>query len=77
MAVSVPGSGAGDDARALEALAPLLKRPAAPLHGVAFMVGAQIQEQRRAQGLHDKLDALKAMERQMIERDPANSTRRP
>ena len=76
MVVGVPGNGSGDDVRALDALGPLLKNPDAALHGVAFMVGAQIQEQRRAQGLHEKLDALKVMERQMIERDPATSTRR-
>ena len=66
----------GDDGRALDALGPLLKNSDAALHGIAFMVATQIQDQRRAQGLHDKLDALKQMEKQMIERDPANSTRR-
>jgi hypothetical protein len=66
-----------DETRALEALGPLLKAADAPLHGLAFMVAAQIQEQRRAQGMHEKLDALKLLEKQMIERDPATSTRRP
>jgi hypothetical protein len=83
MASSAPGGSAADEARALEALGPLLKNADAPLHGMAYMVGAQIQEQRRAQeeqrraqGLNEKLDALKQLEKQMIERDPAAAARR-
>ena len=66
--LSVPGAAFSDDARALELLDPLLKDPAAPLHNVAFVFGAQIQEQRRAQGLQQKLDALKLLEKNMVER---------
>jgi hypothetical protein len=82
IASSTPGGSRFDDGRALEALAPLLKNADAPLHGIAFMVGAQIQEQRRAQeeqrraqALNEKLDALKQLEKQMIERDPAAAAR--
>ncbi len=66
--LSVPGSGFSDDARALEALDPLLKNLDAALHNLAFVVGAQIQEQRRGQGLQQKLDALMSLEKSLIER---------
>jgi hypothetical protein len=68
MVLSVPGSAFSDDARALDALEPLLKNPDAALHNVAFMVSAQIQEQRRGRGLQQKLDALKSLEKSLIER---------
>lgn len=47
IALMVPGGAAGEDARALELLEPLVKNPAAALHGLAFMLSAHIQEQRR------------------------------
>ncbi len=76
MLLSVPGAAFRDDARALEALEPLLTKPDAVLHSLAFMVSAQIQEQRRAQGLHQKLEALKSLEKSLIERDPGALRRR-
>lgn len=68
MLLSVPGSAFSDDARALEALEPLLKNRDAALHNLAFVVSAQIQEQRRGQGLQQKLEALKSLEKSLIER---------
>ena len=68
MVLSVPGAAFGDDARAQEVLDPLLKNPDAALHNVAFVANAQIQEQRRGKGLQQKLDALKALEKNLIER---------
>jgi hypothetical protein len=47
MAIAIPGGPAGEDARALELLDPLVKNPAAPLHGLAFMIASYIQDQRR------------------------------
>ncbi|HEV7802304.1 MAG TPA: hypothetical protein VGP15_14600 [Burkholderiales bacterium] len=47
MAMSVPGSAAIDETRALDLLEPLAKNPLAPLHGLAFLLSAHIQEQRR------------------------------
>ena len=76
MLLSVPGTPFNDDARALEALEPLLKNPDAALHGLAFIVSAQIQEQRRGQGLQHKLDALKSLEKNLIERDQGGAVRR-
>ena len=66
--LSVAGAAFSDDARALELLDPLLKNPGAPLHNLAFVIGAQIQEQRRAQGLQQKLEALKSLEKSLLER---------
>jgi hypothetical protein len=69
MATAVPGGPAGDDARALELLEPLVKNPAAPLHGLAFMIATYIQDHRRlasqlqssqqnVQGLQQNIQAL-------------------
>jgi hypothetical protein len=76
MLLSVPGAAFSDDARALEALEPLLKSPGAALHSLAFMVSAQIQEQRRGQGLQQKLEALKSLEKSLSERDPGAGKKR-
>ncbi len=54
--LSVPGMSFSDDARALEMIDPLLRNPGAKLHPVAFIVGTQIQEQRRAQTLQRRVD---------------------
>jgi FtsZ-binding cell division protein ZapB len=51
MASSLPGSPPGEEARALELLEPLAKNPTSTLHGLAFMLSAFIQEQRRLAGL--------------------------
>ena len=69
MALTVPGSPPGEDARALEALEPIVRNTAAPLHGLAFMLAAHILEQRRLssqvqslqqnnQGLQQNVQAL-------------------
>jgi hypothetical protein len=50
MAMAMPGGPAGEDVRALEMLDPLVKNPAAPLHGLAFMIATHIQDQRRIAG---------------------------
>ncbi len=55
MLLSVPGAPFSDDTRALEALDPLLRNQDAALHAVAFVVNAQIQEQRRAQALQQRI----------------------
>jgi hypothetical protein len=74
--LSLPGTAFNDDARALEALEPLLKSRDAALHNLAFMVNAQIQEQRRGQGLQQKLEALKSLEKTLIERDAGGVKRK-
>jgi hypothetical protein len=44
MALTAPGAPSGE---AVELLEPLVKNPAAPLHALAFLLSAYIQEQRR------------------------------
>ena len=56
MLLSIPGTAFNDNARALEALEPLLKNQDAALHHLAFVVNAHIFEQRRGQMLQQKLD---------------------
>lgn len=76
MLLSVPGAAFSDDTRALEALEPLLRNPGAALHSLAFIVSAQIQEQRRGQGLQQKLEALKSLEKSLSEREPGAGKKR-
>jgi hypothetical protein len=62
MAATVPGSPPIEEARALEMLEPLVKNPASPLHSLAFLFSAFIQEQRRSsalvQGLQQNMQGL-------------------
>jgi hypothetical protein len=47
MSLTVPGT---PSTEAVELLEPLVKNPAAPLHGLAFLLSSHIQEQRRLVG---------------------------
>jgi hypothetical protein len=62
MAVAVPGAPPIEEARALEMLEPLVRNPTAALHGLAFLLSAVIQEQRRSaalvQGLQQNMQGL-------------------
>jgi hypothetical protein len=69
MTMTVPGIAGNDEVRALDLLDPLVKNPTATLHGLAFLMAAYIQEQRRlasqvhglqqsAQGLQQNVQAL-------------------
>ncbi len=73
LALAVPGAPAADEARALEALEPLTRNTASPLHGLALLITTFLQEQRRldaqAQGLQQKLDAMLELERSMTGRE--------
>jgi hypothetical protein len=70
--LAIPNSAFNDDGRALELLEPVSKNPNGQLHGLAYLLVSQLQERRRldanAQALQQKLDALKSLERSMIER---------
>jgi len=72
MVLALPGTPASDDARALELLEPVARNPNAELQGLAYLLVSHVQERRRldanAQSLQQKLDALKSLERAMIER---------
>ena len=64
---------AGEEARALELLEPVTRNGESALRGLALLMTALLQEQRRldanAQGLQQKLDALLTLERSMTGRE--------
>ena len=72
MLLSLPGTPVSDEPRALDLLEPVTKNPGAELHRLAVLLAANLQERKRldanAQGLQQKLDALRSLERNMIER---------
>jgi hypothetical protein len=72
MLLSLPGTPFNDDGRALDVLEPVLRKGSGRLYPLAEMLGSHIQEQKRlnasVQGLQQKLDALKSLERSIIER---------
>lgn len=79
MALALPSSGMNDEARALELLDPMVRNRSSPMHGLAYMMSAFMQEQRRlgttVQGMQQKLEALRTMERLLIEREQTGKKR--
>jgi hypothetical protein len=73
MLYTLPDSGFSDSAQALKLLDPVVKKTDAPLHALALLVTSYTREQVRlgstAQGLQQKLDALKSLDKTLIERD--------
>jgi len=73
MVLSLPGTAFYDDTRALDLCDTVAKHEGGRLQGLALLLGSHLQEQKRltasAQGLQQKLDALKSLERSMIERN--------
>jgi hypothetical protein len=71
--LAVPGATAQDEGRALELLEPVARTGDSALHGLALLVTAFLQEQRRLDGnvqnLQQKLDALLTLERSMTGRE--------
>ncbi len=72
MVVALPNTSFYDEPRALDLLDPIAKNAESRLSGLASLLVSQIQERRRldanAQALQQKLDALKSLERSLIER---------
>lgn len=72
MLLVLPNAAFNDDTRALELLEPVAKNQSGQFSGLATLLASHLQERRRldasAQGLQQKLDALKSLERSMIER---------
>ncbi|MGH8635112.1 MAG: hypothetical protein ACRET7_13405, partial [Burkholderiales bacterium] len=72
MVLSLPGTAFNDDARALDLCETVAKHEGGRLQGLALLLSSHLQEQKRltasAQGLQQKLDALRSLERNMIER---------
>jgi len=76
--LALPGTAFNDDARAvalLESLAGASESPTGAMHQFAGLLHAQIserlREQRRTAQLKEQLEALKAVERKIIEREQA------
>lgn len=72
MVLSLPNTAVSDEGRAMELLEPVSKNQGSALQGLAYLLVTQLQERKRldanAQGLQQKLDALRTLERSMIER---------
>ena len=80
LVLAMPGATAQDEERAMELLEPVSRNGDSELHGLALLVKAFLQEQRRldtnAQNLQQKLDALLTLERNMTGRDSGASRKR-
>lgn len=72
MLLGLPNTSVSDDARALELLDPVVKNQTGDFSALASLLAVQLQERKRldanAQDLQKKLDALKSLERSMMER---------
>ena len=72
MVLSLPGTAVSDEPRALDLLDPVAKNTNGELNGLALLLSTNLQERKRldasTQGLQQKLDALRSLERSMIER---------
>lgn len=72
MLLALPNTAYSDESRALELLDPVAKNQKGQFSGLALLLASHLQERKRidanAQGLQQKLDALKSLERSMIER---------
>ncbi len=72
MLFGLPDTSLTDDARALELLEPLAKNGSGEFSALASLLAEQLRERKRldatVQDLQQKLDALKSLERSMMER---------
>ncbi|HZM46458.1 MAG TPA: hypothetical protein VFC14_16595 [Burkholderiales bacterium] len=72
MVMALPNTPFADEPRALDLLEPIARNTEGRLSSLAVMLVSQIQERRRldanAQALQQKLDALKSLERSLIDR---------
>jgi hypothetical protein len=72
MVLTVPNTSFYDESRAIDLLEPVARDANGQLQALAFMLSSHLQEQKRlnahVQGLQQKLDALKSLERSLIER---------
>ena len=78
--LSLPNTPFNDEGRVLELLEPMLRTPGSMLQGLAMLVHMMVHEQRRLEQnmakLQEKLDALKSLERKLLEREKPGQTRR-
>jgi hypothetical protein len=79
LALSLPGSSVKEEAQALELLEPLARDPKNEYQELALLLSALLSEQRRrgeqALQLQNKLDGIKALEKEMHERANARDGR--
>jgi len=72
MVLGLPNTALNDNARALALLEPVVKNQSGEFSALASLLAAQLQERKRldanTQDLQKKLDALKSLERSMMER---------
>jgi hypothetical protein len=72
MMLSLPNMPFNDDGRAIDVLEPVVRDSNGRLHALALMLSSHLQEQKRlnasVHGLQQKLDALRSLERSLIER---------
>lgn len=80
MTLALPGTSFNDDARALELLNPLHKKTEGQVRALVLLLATFIQDRRRLgtdlAAVQQKLDALKSLERSLIERDQINPGRK-
>ena len=80
MTLSLPATPFNDDARALELLQPVARRSENGLRPLGLLLTTFIQERRRLgvnlAAVQQKLDALKSLERRLIEREQSNAPRK-
>ena len=79
LAFSMPGSSAGEESQALQLLEPLVRDSRNTYHELAVLVSGMLAEQRRrgeqAASLQQKLERIKALEKEMQERSTARGSR--
>lgn len=77
---ALPDTAYSDESRALDLLEPLIKSQNSMLHDLAFLIHAFVYQQRRLehslQSVQQKLDALKALEKNLIERQRGGEKRK-
>ncbi len=80
MTLSLPAAPFNDDTRALELLQPVVRNNRNGLRALGVLLTTFIQERRRLgvnlAAAQQKLDALRSLERRLIERDQSNAPRK-
>lgn len=80
LVLSLSNTPLSDDSSALELLEPIVKNQQASLYGLAFFLSSYIQEKKKldsnVQSLQSKLDAIKSLERNLMEREQSGTKKR-
>ena len=77
----IPGTGFQDDARAVQLLEPVAAASGGAVRQLANLVQAQVSDrmktQKRADQLREQMEALRAVEKELLERGQQPSPRKP